>query len=115
MPWAIKRAAEEYFKNGIAFGNEAGNYYFFARWLKDNGRKDEAIDNLYKSIRLVDARMDARSMLIPLLYEQKRYEELKTVCQPHAGTGPRRCYGNYIPANGQQRQIAVAGRGRSQP
>ncbi len=74
-----KRAAEEYFKNGIAFGNEAGNYYFFARWLKDNGRKDEAIDNLYKSIRLVDARMDARSMLIPLLYEQKRYEELKTV------------------------------------
>lgn len=74
-----KRAAEEYFKNGITYGNEAGNYYFYARWLKDNGRKDEAIDNLYKSIRLVDARMDARAMLIPLLYERQRYEELRTV------------------------------------
>ncbi len=76
-----KAAADEYFKNGIAFGQEAGNYYFYARWLKDNGRKDEAIDNLYKSIRLVDARMDARAMLIPLLYEQKRYEEVKTVAK----------------------------------
>jgi len=76
-----KRMAEEYFKNGISFGSdEAGNYYFFARFLKDNGRKDEAIDNLYKCIRLVDARMDARYMLIPLLYEQKRLEELKNVC-----------------------------------
>ena len=77
-----KRAAEEYFKNGIAYGSEeSGNYYFYARFLKDNNRKDEAIDNLYKSIRLVDARMDSRYMLIPLLYEQKRFEELKTVCQ----------------------------------
>lgn len=77
-----KTSAENYFKNGIAFGGEeAGNYYFYARFLKDNGRKDEAIDNLYKCIRIVDARMDARYMLIPLLYEQKRFEELKTVCK----------------------------------
>lgn len=76
-----KRMAQEYFKSGIALGNEAGNYYFYARFLKDNGQKDEAIQNLYKCIQLVDARMDARYMLIPLLYEQKRFEELKTVCQ----------------------------------
>jgi tetratricopeptide (TPR) repeat protein len=76
-----KVSAENYFKNGITFSTgEAGNYYFYARFLKDNGRKDEAIDNLYKCLRIVDARMDARYMLIPLLYEQKRLEELKTVC-----------------------------------
>ncbi|MES2621841.1 MAG: hypothetical protein V4615_13410, partial [Bacteroidota bacterium] len=73
-------AAENYFKNGISYGpNEAGNYYFYARFLKNNGRKDEAIANLYSCLRLVDARMDARYMLMPLLYEQKRLEELKTV------------------------------------
>ncbi len=76
-----KVSAENYFKNGITFSTgEAGNYYFYARFLKDNGRKDEAIDNLYKCLRIVDARMDARYMLIPLLYQQKRLEELKTVC-----------------------------------
>lgn len=76
-----KRMAQEYFKSGIALGAEAGNYYFYAKFLKDNGQKDEAIQNLYKCIQLVDARMDARYMLIPLLYEQKRLEELKSVCQ----------------------------------
>ncbi len=77
-----KQGAEDYFKSGLNFGSgEAGNYFFYARFLKDNGRKTEAIDNLYKCIRLVDARMDARYMLIPLLYEQKRFEELKLVAQ----------------------------------
>jgi len=77
-----KKAADEYFKRGIQYGaDEAGNYYFYARFLRDNGRKDEAIDNLYKSIRIVDARMDARYMLIPLLYEQKRFEEVKSVAK----------------------------------
>ena len=76
-----KAQAEKYFQNGIAYGSdESGNYYFYAKFLRDNGRKDEAIDNLYKCIRLVDARMDARYMLIPLLYEQKRFEELKNLC-----------------------------------
>lgn len=77
-----KQGAEEYFKKGIAAGSgEAGNYYFYARFLKDNGRQSEAIDNLYRCIRLVDARMDARYMLIPLLYEQNRLEELKIVAE----------------------------------
>jgi tetratricopeptide (TPR) repeat protein len=75
-----KAAAEDYFKRGISYGpNEAGNYYFYARFLSDNGRKDEAIAKLYDCLRLVDSRMDARYMLMPLLNEQKRYEELKKV------------------------------------
>lgn len=75
-----KAEAENYFKSGLAYGGEdAGNYYFYARFLNDNGRKVEAINNLYKCITLVDSRMDARYMLMPLLYDQKRFEELKTV------------------------------------
>ncbi len=75
-----KIAAENYFKSGISLApNEAGNYYFYARFLRDNGRKDEAIANLYSCLRIVDSRMDARSMLMPLLFEEKRFEELKTV------------------------------------
>ena len=75
-----KVSAENYFKSGISLApNEAGNYYFYARFLRDNGRKDEAIANLYSCLRIVDSRMDARSMLMPLLFEQKRFEELKTL------------------------------------
>jgi tetratricopeptide (TPR) repeat protein len=72
--------AEQYFKNGILYGGgEAGNYFFYARFLRDNGRNDEAIANLLTCLKLVDARMDARYMLMPLLYQQKRLEELKAV------------------------------------
>jgi tetratricopeptide (TPR) repeat protein len=75
-----KYAADEFFRKAIILGSdESGNYYFYARFLRDNGRYTEAIYNLYQSIRLVDARMDARYMLMPLLYEQKRFEELRTV------------------------------------
>lgn len=75
-----KAAADEYFRSAISLGSdESGNYFFYARFLKDNGRYTEAIYNLYQSLKLVDARMDARYMLMPLLYEQKRFEELRTV------------------------------------
>jgi tetratricopeptide (TPR) repeat protein len=77
-----KANAETFFKKGISITpDEAGNYYYYARFLKKQGRKDEAIDNLYKCLRLVDSRMEARYDLMPLLYEQKRMEELKTVAQ----------------------------------
>ncbi len=77
-----KTAADEYFRSAISVGrDESGNYFFYARFLKDNGRYTEAIYNLYQSLRLVDARMDARYMLMPLLYEQKRFEELRTVAK----------------------------------
>jgi tetratricopeptide (TPR) repeat protein len=74
--------AENHFISGIAISpGEAGNYYYYARFLKQQGRKDEAIANLYKCLNLVDSRMEARYDLMPLLYEQKRMEELKTVAQ----------------------------------
>lgn len=77
-----KAAADEYFRSAISLGSdESGNYFFYARFLKDQGRYTEAIYNLYQSLRLVDARMDARYMLMPLLYEQKRFEELRTVAK----------------------------------
>jgi tetratricopeptide (TPR) repeat protein len=75
-----KQAADEYFRKAMVLGSdESGNYFFYARFLKENGRYTEAIHNLYQCIRLVDARMDARYMLMPLLYEQKRFEELRNV------------------------------------
>jgi tetratricopeptide (TPR) repeat protein len=74
--------ADNYFKKGISLApNEAGNYYYYARYLKKQGRKDEAIANLYTCLHLVDSRMEARYDLMPLLHEQKRMEELKTVAQ----------------------------------
>ncbi|MDB5284892.1 MAG: tetratricopeptide repeat protein [Bacteroidota bacterium] len=73
-------AAEKFFEKGISYGgDDAGNYYFYARFLKSRGRTSDAIANLYSCIRLVDARMDARYMLMPMLYEQKRMEELKII------------------------------------
>ncbi len=75
-----KTSAENYFLKGISYGpNEAGNYYFYARFLNNEGRKNEAAENLYKCLRLVESRMDARYMLMPILYEQKRLEELKVL------------------------------------
>jgi tetratricopeptide (TPR) repeat protein len=77
-----KADAENYFKSGIALGpGEAGDYYYYARFLRKEGRKDEAIAMLYKCLSLVDSRMDARADLMPMLYDQKRLEELKTVAQ----------------------------------
>lgn len=77
-----RASAKNYFKAGINLApNEAGNYYYYARYLKKQGRKDEAIANLYNCLRLVDSRMEARYDLMPLLYDQKRMEELKTVAQ----------------------------------
>ena len=74
--------AEAEFKQGINLDpKEAGNYYYYARFLKKLGRKDEAIANLTQCLNLVDSRMEARYDLMPLLYEQKRMEELKTVAQ----------------------------------
>jgi len=77
-----KAAAEEHFKTGINLApGEAGNYYYYARFLRKEGRKDEAIANLYNCLNLVDTRMEARYDLMPLLYEQKRMEELKNVAR----------------------------------
>ena len=75
-----KAEAENYFQSGIALApEEAGDYYFYARFLRKYGRKDEAIATLYKCLSLVDSRMEARADLTALLYEQKRMEELKAV------------------------------------
>ena len=46
--------AEMYFKNAIHYRPyETGDYYYFAAFLRDNNRKDEAIANLYKCFRLM--------------------------------------------------------------
>ena len=77
-----KAEAENYFQSGIALAPaEAGDYFFYARFLKKYGRKDEAIATLYKCLSLVDSRMEARADLTALLYEQKRMEEVKAVAK----------------------------------
>ena len=77
-----KAEAENYFQSGIALAPaEAGDYFFYARFLKKYSRKDEAIATLYKCLSLVDSRMEARSDLTALLYEQKRMEEVKAVAK----------------------------------
>jgi tetratricopeptide (TPR) repeat protein len=77
-----KAGADKYFKEGIKNSpEEAGNYYFYARYLSGLGRKDEAIENYEKCIELVDSRMDARAEVMPLLFDEKRLEELKKIAK----------------------------------
>ena len=75
-------AAEASFKRAIELMPElAENYYYYARFLNQRGRKDEAITNLRKCLTLVDAYMDARHAIMPLLYDMSRPAELKQVAQ----------------------------------
>ncbi len=73
-------AAEQSFARAIQLMPDlAENYYYYARYLDQRGRKDQAMENLRKCIQLVDANMDARHALMPLLYDASRTAELKQV------------------------------------
>ncbi|MBS1683696.1 MAG: tetratricopeptide repeat protein [Bacteroidetes bacterium] len=76
-----KEEAENYFKAGVYRGGNLypGSYYYYARFLKSQGRNDEAIKMLNTVLDMSGANLDSRYMLMELLYRQKRYEELKKV------------------------------------
>lgn len=72
--------AEKFFLSGIQYGGGYPNsHYFYARFLKDKGRKDAAIIELKKTLEMAKANSDARYMLMEILFEEGRFEELKQI------------------------------------
>jgi hypothetical protein len=69
--------AEKHFQDAIAF--DAGNpecYFYYARFLKNQGRPAEAIANLKHVLQLAPAHLKARQLLMETYYEQSRFEDL---------------------------------------
>jgi len=74
--------AEAYFKNGIAYGVKYPNsYFYYARFLTEKNRKEEAVAQLKKCLEIANSLPDARVMLMNNLFELGRVEELKQVAQ----------------------------------
>lgn len=52
-------------------------YYYYALFLNEKGRQDEAIKVLYAGYQMADANIDSRDLLMELLYKAQRMEELR--------------------------------------
>jgi tetratricopeptide (TPR) repeat protein len=56
--------AEQYFKNGIAYGKTNPEaYYFYARWLHKQNRKAEATDMLKQALQVSPSHANAKKLL----------------------------------------------------
>ncbi len=74
--------AELFFKNGISYGIKYPNaYFYYARFLTEKNRKEEAVTQLKKCLEIANSLPDARMMLMNNLFELGRLEELKQVAQ----------------------------------
>lgn len=74
--------AERYFRNAISFGpNYPECYLYYARFLKNHGRSDEAIGNLKKALELSPGHMDARYMLMSLYFETGDIPHLRELAE----------------------------------
>src|SRR5690606_38504046 len=70
------------FKSGIEFGyDNPNNYFFYARFLNSRGKKPEAIEQLKQCLRLSPANMDARYLIMEILFDQARLEELRQTAE----------------------------------
>lgn len=70
-------AAENYYKNAIQYGaNYPDSWYFYGKFLNDQGRFTEAIPALQKAIELSPAHVGARSALMQAYSETENWEQL---------------------------------------
>jgi tetratricopeptide (TPR) repeat protein len=85
-----KVEAEKYFKSGVVYGAQSypNSYFYYARFLNANGRREEAINQLYTALSMASAHMDCRYLLMDLLYADKRFEELKKVANSTLAIAP---------------------------
>ncbi|OJV24229.1 MAG: hypothetical protein BGO32_04270 [Bacteroidetes bacterium 37-13] len=73
--------AEYYYLKGLEYGKSyPNNYYFYGKYLYKQGKKEEAIGYLQQCLKMSSAQVDARYLLMDALYETKRLEELKILC-----------------------------------
>jgi tetratricopeptide (TPR) repeat protein len=74
--------AEHYFRNALSFGpNYPECYFFYARFLRDQRRSDEAIGNLKKALELSSGHMEARYMLMSLYFEKDDRAHLRELAE----------------------------------
>ncbi len=74
--------AEQYFKNAISFGPSYPEcYFYYARFLRNHGRLDEAVRNLNKTLELSAAHIDARYMLMSIYFELNDFERLRELAR----------------------------------
>jgi tetratricopeptide (TPR) repeat protein len=69
--------AEQYFKTAISYGPGYPEcYYYYARFLKNQKRIQEAVQKLIKTLELASAHLDARYMLMDIYFEESEFEKL---------------------------------------
>lgn len=74
--------AEIAFKRAIELGhNYPNSYYFYARFLNNQGRFNEAIDNLNKALKLAPNDIDANTLLLEIYKKQGNAEQLRIHAQ----------------------------------
>ena len=75
-------SAEQHFTRALQLQQgDPGPYYFFARWLVQQGRLTEAITHLQRSVALSPASLDGRSMLMNTYAMAGRTDEAKALAQ----------------------------------
>ncbi|HLP19924.1 MAG TPA: tetratricopeptide repeat protein [Chitinophagales bacterium] len=101
-----KAEAEKYYKQAVNVGAGSPNtYYYYARFLYNSNRKEEAVGYLYTGERMAPADIHMRYLLMDALYDLQRYEELKVVAQKTVQLFPADKRG--------QDYMAVSGTGKS--
>ena len=81
--------AESFFRKAIVSNaGYPGSYFYYARFLKRQGRIDEAIQNLNKTLALVPAHLDARHLLMDIYFERKQFTELASLAQSTLDLAP---------------------------
>jgi protein O-mannosyl-transferase len=69
--------AESFFGRAIiSNAGYPGSYFYYARFLKKQGRVDEAIQNLNKTLALLPAHLNARHLLMDIYFERGQSDEL---------------------------------------
>jgi tetratricopeptide (TPR) repeat protein len=69
--------AEQYFKSAISYGSGYPEcHYYYARFLKNQKRIEEAVQKLIKTLELASAHLDARYMLMDIYFEESEFEKL---------------------------------------
>ena len=81
--------AESFFRRAIVSNaGYPGSYFYYGRFLKRQGRNDEAIQNLNKTLALVPAHLDARHLLMDIYFERRQFTELATLAQSTLDLAP---------------------------
>jgi tetratricopeptide (TPR) repeat protein len=69
--------AESFFRRAMLSNTGyPGSYFYYGRFLKKQGRFDEAIQNLNKTLALVPAHVEARHLLMDIYFERGELDKL---------------------------------------